>query len=242
MAADSGLFETVVKLVNLGFAGVGVVVLLLLFIILIRDQPANAATQKLRNRFLTWGMSFAFFCGVLAVVGPWLAPRAVVSEPPSMLLNFSPSFTTEGLPAPKITLPDGETVDPGKKFIARGGQVLVSVDDALKDVATLKETAVTLAETASAAQKQADQAVAALTKAQGPTAPPVAAAQTEAKNASAQTQVATVQITEAIKAGNFTVLEDKRQALNTRTIASVRARDRVIRQAAIRPVTGQPGR
>lgn len=231
MAANGGgLFETIVKLVNLGFAGVGVVVLLLLFIILIRDQPANAATQRLRGRFLTWGMSFAFFCGILAVVGPWLAPRAVVSKPPSMLLNFSPSFTTEGLPAPRIILPDGQSVDPGKSFVARDGQVLVSVDEALKNVATLKQTAVTLAESASAAQKQADQAVAALTKAQGETPPPVVAAQDEAKDASNETQVATAAITDAIKTGNFGVLEASRKTLNTKTIASMRARERVIRQ------------
>ena len=52
----SGLFDTVVKLVNVGFAGVGVVVLLLVFIILFQGKPADSGTNKLRNRFLTLGM------------------------------------------------------------------------------------------------------------------------------------------------------------------------------------------
>ena len=67
-AADGGLFDTIVKLVNVGFAGVGVVVLLLVFIILFQGKPADAGARKLHNRFLTWGMSFAFFCGALSVV------------------------------------------------------------------------------------------------------------------------------------------------------------------------------
>src|SRR6187402_504437 len=71
----SGLFDTIVKLVNVGFAGVGVVVLLLVFIILFQAKPTDTGTRKLHNRFLTWGMSFAFFCGGLSVVAPLLAPK-----------------------------------------------------------------------------------------------------------------------------------------------------------------------
>src|SRR5688500_8088635 len=123
---ESGLFDTVIKLVNLGFAGVGVVVLLFVFIILMQGKPADSGTQRLRHRFLTLGMAFAFFCGVLSVAAPLLAPRPEVEgEPAEMLLSFSPKFETEGLPAPSITLPDGEVVPPGRRFQARGGQVLV---------------------------------------------------------------------------------------------------------------------
>ena len=159
----SGLFDTIVKLVNVGFAGVGVVVLLLVFIILFQGKPADAGTRKLHNRFLTLGMAFAFFCGALSVVAPLLAPKppAPTGKPAAMLLSFSPRFETEGLTNPKITLPDGQTVAPGTSFPAQGGQVLVSVDEALQDVAQLRQAAVTLAETAAAAQRQADTAVAA---------------------------------------------------------------------------------
>ncbi len=229
--AESGLFDTIVKLVNVGFAGVGVVVLLLVFIILMRGQKATAGTQQLRHRFLTLGMAFAFFCGVLSVVAPLLAPRPVVTgEPTEMLLSFSPRFETEGLPAPSITLPDGETVAPGKSFVAEGGQVLVSIDEALKSVATLKGTALALAETASAAQKQADSAVAALTASQtaqgSAPPPPVASAQAQAEEASQGSQQATAAISQAIRSGDFRVLETQNRTLNTTTRESIAARRR----------------
>lgn len=228
---ESGLFDTVVKLVNIGFAGVGVVVLLFVFIILMQGKPADAGTQRLRHRFLTLGMAFAFFCGVLSVVTPLLAPRPEGDgKPADMLLSFSPRFETEGLPAPSITLPDGEVVPPGKRFAARGGQVLVSVDEALKSVATLKETALALAETASAAQNQADTAVAALTAAQAGASPaPVASAQAKAEEASQESQQATAAISQAIRAGDFRVLERQNRTLNTATRDSIAARSRVIR-------------
>lgn len=226
----SGLFDTVVKLVNVGFAGVGVVVLLFVFIILMQGKPADTGTQHLRQRFLTLGMGFAFFCGLLSVAAPLLAPRPVNAKPADMLLSFSPRFESEGLPAPDITLPDGEMVPPGKTFAAQGGQVLVSVDDALKSVATLKQTALTLAETAGAAQKQADAAVAALAEAKDGTAPaPVAAAQEQAEAASQQSQQASAAISTAIRAGDFKVLETQNRTLGVTSRASIAARTRAIK-------------
>jgi hypothetical protein len=227
----SGLFDTIVKLVNVGFAGVGVVVLLLVFIILFQGKPADTGTRKLHNRFLTWGMSFAFFCGALSVVAPLLAPKppAPTGKPPEMLLSFSPRFETEGLSNPQITLPDGKTVTPGARFAAQGGQVLVSVDEALQDVAQLRQSAITLAETATAAQRQADTAVAALASAQGsaPSAP-VAAAQAEARDASQESQEATAAISQAIRTGNYEILRTKNRTLTDATRQSIAARSRVI--------------
>ena len=218
---DGGLFETIVRLVNLGFAGVGVVVLLLVFIILFQGKPADAGARKLHNRFLTWGMAFAFFCGVLSVAAPWLAPRPQPApvKPAEMLLSFSPRFETEGLTDPSITLPDGKTVAPGATFQAQNGQVLVSVDEALRDVARLRETAVTLAATATAAQRQADAAVAALAPAQGA---PADAAHARAQEASQESQEATAAITEAIRTGNYRILETKNRTLTDATRASAR--------------------
>lgn len=224
------LFDTVVKLVNIGFAGVGICVLLFVFIILMQGKPADAGTQQFRQRFLTLGMAFAFFCGALSVVAPLLAPTQVVAKPAEMLLSFSPRFESEGLPAPDITLPDGEMVPPGKAFEAQGGQVLVSVDDALKSVAALKQTALTLADTASKAQQQADSATAALAAEKtGPAPAPVAQAQQQARQASQQTQQATSAISTAIKSGNFKVLEVQNNALSTATKASVMAHSNAIK-------------
>jgi len=227
----SGLFDTIVKLVNVGFAGVGVVVLLLVFIILFQGKPADAGARKLHNRFLTWGMSFAFFCGALSVIAPLLAPRpqAAPGEPAEMLLSFSPRFETQGLTNPSITLPDGRVVAPGAIFAAQSGQVLVSVDQALQDVSKLRETAVTLAETAAAAQRQADTAVAALaTSPDSAASPPLAAARQEAQEASHESQEATAAIREAIRAGNYEVLQTKNRTLTDATRQSVTARSRVI--------------
>ncbi len=227
-AGSGGLFGTIVNLVNIGFAGVGVAVLLLLFVILMRDKPVNSGSQKLRNRFLTWGMSFAFFCGILAVVGPLLAPRPVGSAP-NMILSFSPKFETEGLPAPGITLPDGVIVAPGKAFAAQQGQVLVSVDDALKSIATLKETALTLAKANAAAQDQADKAVAKLTQSQGAVTPPVAATQSQAEDASRTSQAASADIAKAIRAGNFAQLRKQTSSIEQAGKISEVARAKIVR-------------
>jgi len=229
----SGLFDTIVKLVNVGFAGVGVVVLLLVFIILFQGKPADAGARKLHNRFLTWGMSFAFFCGALSVVAPLLAPKPEAApaerKPAEMLLSFSPRFETEGLTNPSITLPDGKVVTPGARFEAQGGQVLVSVDEALQDVAQLRQAALTLAETASAAQRQADTAVAALASSQGGAPPaPVAAAQQRAEEASQESQEAAGAISEAIRTGNYQILRTKNRTLTDATRQSITARSRVI--------------
>lgn len=228
----SGLFDTIVKLVNVGFAGVGVVVLLLVFIILFQGKPADAGARKLRDRFLTWGMSFAFFCGALSVVAPLLAPKpeSGPGKPAEMLLSFSPRFETQGLTHPSITLPDGKVVAPGARFQTEGGQVLVSVDDALRDVAQLRQAAVTLAETATAAQRQADTAVAALASSQGSgsASAPVSSAQQEAQEASQESQEAAVAISEAIRTGNYQILQTKNRTLTDATRQSITARSRVI--------------
>jgi len=228
----SGLFDTIVKLVNVGFAGVGVVVLLLVFIILFQAKPTDAGTRKLHNRFLTWGMSFAFFCGGLSVVAPLLAPKpeAGPARPAEMLLSFSPRFETEGLTNPSITLPDGKVIAPGARFQTEGGQVLVSVDEALRDVAQLRQAAVTLAETAAAAQRQADTAVAALASSQsdGPPSAPVVNAQQEAQEASQESQEAAVAISQAVRSGNYQILQAKNRTLTDATRQSITARSRVI--------------
>jgi len=224
------LFDTVVKLVNIGFAGVGVVVLLFVFIILMQGKPADTGTQHLRQRFLSLGMAFAFFCGLLSVVTPLLAPKQVIAKPANMLLSFSPRFESEGLPAPDITLPDGQMVPPGKTFEARDGQVLVSVDDALKNVAALKQTALTLADTASKAQQQADSATAALAATKDGAAPaPVVEAKQQAETASKQSQQASAAITNAIKTGDFKVLEVQNNALSAATRTSLLARSKAIK-------------
>lgn len=231
-ANGSGLFDTVVKLVNLGFAGVGVVVLLLVFIILVRDKPGTAADNKLRGRFLTWGMSFAFFCGVLAFAGPLLAPRPVIAKPPKITMAFSPSFTDQKLSLPLIKVTDGRSVQPDVPFeMNDDGGITIVVDKALNEVAALKQAAEQLKIAAVTAQDQADKAVAALAQSLGGTpTPPVTEAQNEAKDASADTKAATNAMIQAIRAGRFDKLKASGDDLGRKTAASIAARNRVIRQ------------
>lgn len=233
-ANGGGLFDTVVKLVNLGFAGVGVVVLLLVFIILIRDKPATPAENRLRERFLAWGMSFAVFCGVLAFAGPLLAPRPVIAKPPKITMAFSPSFTEQKLTLPKIKVSDGRAVLPDVPFeMNDDGGITVVVDTALNEVAALKQAAEQLQAAATTAQDQADKAVAALAQSQaqgGTPAPPVVAAQTQAQDASVKTKEATTAMIQAIRTGQFDKLKASGDDLNRKTVASIAARNRVIRQ------------
>lgn len=160
-SADSGLFDTVVKLVNLGFAGVGVVVFLLLFVMLLRGQPVDAGTQRLRNRFLTWGVSFAVFCGILSLLAPLVQRWATAgaTAPVKMTLTFSPSFQSRKLSPPQIMLPDGSAARPDTQFALNGGMVKVSVDEALEQVTQLQKTAMELVASAQQARSQRDDAL-----------------------------------------------------------------------------------
>ena len=198
---DPGLFDTVVKLVNVGFAGVGVVIFLLLFILLLRDAPVNPANAKLRNRMLTWGVSFAAFCGVLSVVAPLVQARADAAKGPGsqkLVLAFSPRFDTQKLPPPVITLPDGVQVKPGQQFATASGMIQVSVDDALQQVESLRNTAQSLTASVESYRKQRDDLVAAL--------PPAANTGNSASvvaSSSAQSAASEAKVLKSIESGNF---------------------------------------
>ena len=61
---DPGFFTFVVNLVKLGGLGVGALIFVMVFLILLRNQPADERTAKLRTGFLQWGAVFA----ILALV------------------------------------------------------------------------------------------------------------------------------------------------------------------------------
>jgi len=135
-----GLFATVSDLARAGYAGVGIIVFLLLFILLMRGRPVDAASAKLHNRFLTWGVLFAAFSGLLSVAPLLVRPKPADPEPQKLNMTFAPDFQTEKLPQPRITLEDGRVVGPDQQFVSPGGMIKINVGDALNQVRSLKAT------------------------------------------------------------------------------------------------------
>lgn len=212
--AISGLFPTILNLVNAGFAGVGIVVFLLLFILLMRNQVVTPQNEALRSQFLKYGFAFAIFCGVMSVITPVLsnmtAPVVAKAVPEDMTLVFSPRFESKNLPPPEITLPDGSLGVPGKSFKVKGGLVQISVDDALASVTALQKTATALNASVADYREQRDQAVeaaAAVRTAVGrrtvTAALPNAAAVSEVQSSSTASETQESQVARSIAAGDF---------------------------------------
>lgn len=231
MPESASLFDTLVKLMNFGAAGVGVIVMLFVFFIVIRSEQVDPSRLDLSKMLLRYGLGFATVCAVVAILGPWFQPRPVV-DPPKMLLSFSPSFASEKLPMPGIMLPNGDEIGEGKLFVAQSGPVLVRMDDSLKAVKALKSTVETLAETATNAQKQADQAVQALTQANEASSPALESAQAKAINASQQSQHATATIVDAAAKGDYENLARASRRLDQTATGSFKARSAVLGQVS----------
>lgn len=212
--ALSGLFPTILNLVNAGFAGVGIVVFLLLFILLMRNQEVTAQNEKLRSQFLKYGFSFAIFCGVMSVVTPILsnltAQPPVKGAPKDMTLVFSPRFESRKLTPPEITLSDGSKAVPGQRFEVTGGLVQISVDDALANVTALQQSVTDLNVSVADYREQRDQAVeaAAAVRAAVGSRPatadlPSAAVVTEVQSSSTVSETQEGQVARSIAAGDF---------------------------------------
>ncbi len=193
-----GLFTTVSDLAKAGYAGVGVIVFLLLFILLLRGKPIDSASAKLYHRFLTWGVLFAAFSGLLSVGSLLLAPKPVEQGPQRLVMTFAPDFDTEKLPIPRIKLSDGRTVGPDQEFISPGGMINISVGDALNEVRNLKATVGEYGKALAAVRDQRD-ALAATLSQERPTAIPDNSV-AEASTASAALQS---EVRSAIATGDF---------------------------------------
>ncbi|HZZ34272.1 MAG TPA: hypothetical protein VFE03_01010, partial [Caulobacteraceae bacterium] len=72
------LTEFVIKAVQLGFLGFGALVFVMVFVILIRNAKPDAATARLRSRFLTIGFIAFLFAGAVQLVTPFVTPKPVV--------------------------------------------------------------------------------------------------------------------------------------------------------------------
>lgn len=219
-----------VKLAGLGYVGIAVAVLLLLFLMTWLAPQADSQTQELRRSILKWGMGFAVFSGVLATVAPLFGPR-VVEKAPEMHLDFSPDFATQGLPTPRIRLPSGKIVNAEATFDAQPGGVFVGIDAALKQVAELKQTAVALGRSATVANAQLKQQLGKIPDAQGPLPASAASASADAVKAVKISQSTADALTEAIRTNRLDQLAPAAKMLNEATVASFQAQRSLVREA-----------
>jgi hypothetical protein len=219
---DQSFFATIVELAKIGSAGVGVAVLLMVFILIMKGKPVDPDTAKLRERFLTFGVGFAVVVGLFALV-PALFPAE--GGPTAMRLTFSPDFQTESLTPPTIMMPDGTVVKPDQPVSlpsTRGTQVLkITIDEALKEVGSLREASAALAASVASVTQQRDT----LAKEVAPQAAAPAAQQT-LETQTQQTQQLQTEVAKSIQSGDF----GRANAFSSRLHQSVVASRPVIAQ------------
>jgi len=112
---DASFFNFVVELVKLGGLGIGALIFVLVFIILFRNQPADAATARLRSQFLIWGGSFALIALIVSTATSLLRPAAAAPAKFKLGITLSPDFSEAKLPSPQFRLmPSGVAVQEGQ--------------------------------------------------------------------------------------------------------------------------------
>lgn len=224
------LFSTVTALAQAGFIGVGVIVFLLLFILLMKGKPVDPATSKLYNRFLTWGVSFAAFCGVLAFATLLVPPEkpAAPTSPQPLRVFFVPDFDSAKLPAPKINLYDGTTTAADKPFVPQNGVINVNVQAALDQIGALTKASSQLTESNAALRQQRDKLASVLSPS---AATPAETATLKAASADAARLEATV--SSAIAAGDFKRAADASEMLAIPSRKSSIAIEKLVRPSVL---------
>jgi len=112
---DASFLNFVVELVKLGGLGIGALIFVLVFIILFRNQPADAATARLRSQFLIWGGSFALIALIVSTATSLLRPAEAAPAKFRLGITLSPDFSEAKLPNPEFRLmPSGVKVQEGQ--------------------------------------------------------------------------------------------------------------------------------
>ena len=221
---DGTFYATVLELARLGSVGVGVVVFLMIFVLLLRGKPVDERTARLQETFLKWGVIFAIVVGVLALIPPLLQKPG---GPLAMRLSFSPDFESEKLTPPKVILPNGDGAEPEKNFLLRPSDqpqvVTVRIDATIKEVQALRDTSKQLAASVGAAQAQVS------TLATQVQASP--AAQQNLEDKTAEAQAIQTQVAASIQAGDYA----RANVLSNRLRTSVLKADRVVDTIARQP-------
>ena len=190
-------YATIIELARIGAVGVGVAVFMMVFFMIVRGKPVDPATARLREKFLVWGVLFAFATGVLALIPPLLQKEG---GPLSMRLFFSPDFDTKKLTPPVVRLPDGKEATHDQSFSlapSSGTQVLtIRMDTTLAEVESLRQTTADLTASVQAAEKQRDVLA---TKVEA--APPEAQQTLETK--SAESDRLRLELNRSLQAGDY---------------------------------------
>ena len=190
-------YSTIIELARIGAVGVGVAVFMMVFFMIVRGKPVDPATARLREKFLVWGVLFAFATGILALIPPLLQKEG---GPLSMRLFFSPDFAEKKLTPPVVRLPDGKEATLDQSFSlspSAGTQVLtIKMDTTLAEVEGLRQASAALASSVAAVEKQRD-TLAAKVEA----APPSAQQTLETK--SAESEQLRVQLNRSLAEGNY---------------------------------------
>jgi hypothetical protein len=122
---QQGFLDFVVNLVKLGGLGLGALIFVLVFIILFRNQKADAANARLRSQFLRWGAGFAILALITSTVTTVIQSRSNPAKPVLLGVTISPDFGEAKLPPPELFLmPAGTPVKPN-------GQVTIDHDATL---------------------------------------------------------------------------------------------------------------
>jgi hypothetical protein len=224
------LYKTVISLASLGFAGVGLVIFLLIFILLLKGAAPDEASANLRSQFLRFGVGFAAFCGVLTLVTTVFAPvPAPAAGPTRVTITFAPDFAEENLSPPRIKLADGTLASPDKPFAFSGGMINIGIGQALRDVKQLRQAATEVAKTATAYREQRDQLTQMI--AAGSTAPAATFTATEQglKTSSQNSAILERQVADAINKGDFQAAAMASTQLRLPTAASNMAVEKMAR-------------
>lgn len=218
------MLDTIVKLTTAGFAGVGVVIFLLVFTLLKSGKPVDSASAALYNRFLTMGVVFAIFCGAMSLLSHWLTPAPAEA---AVLVNVSPSFQTRKLTPPTVEI-NGRKVQPGQPMTLTGTEtIFIGVDQALAEVDAIKETVRNVSNSNAALTEQRSALTDAL---------PIGAAPSQSadviKSASAEATQLQAQVQSGIASGDFRGAAAASKRLNSARILAAPAVEAIREQAA----------
>ena len=209
------LTDFVLKAVQLGFLGFGALFLVMVFVILFRNQPADPDTAKLRMRFLTLGMAAFVFAGVAQLVTLMIAPKPQGSH--QVAISFSPDLKTARLPQPAIlVLPQRTEVQEDQPFtVGQDETISIKVDGVIEQARALVSAAQTLA----SANETLTQKLTTASNAQAAagSAPAITTGEAQSLNTLSQ------DVKLKLQAGDFTHLARSTQALGQVT-AMVKAR------------------
>jgi len=149
MEISKDFLDTIVELAKIGGLGIGALIFLLVFILLLRNQPVDAETARLRSRFLYLGIAFAVLALGVTLLQP--GPKTSVG---TLVVTYSPKLGSAGLPTPDMILIDDATpraVEADRGLMVGGNATLKISADELIAQARKVESAQAIAKTLVAA-------------------------------------------------------------------------------------------